>query len=87
MVKRVVVTGMGAVSPLGNDVSTTWDGMVKGRSGIGPITHFDTTDYRTTIAAEVKGFDPEAHFSRREVRRLDPFVQYALEGLTLQRSP
>ena len=78
MARRVVVTGMGTVSPLGHDLPTTWDGIVKGRSGIAEITHFDTTDFRTTIAAEVKDFDPLNHFSVRDVRRMDPFVQYAL---------
>ena len=51
---------MGAISPLGNDVATTWAGIVAGRSGVAPITRFDTTEYRTTIAAEVKGFDPKS---------------------------
>ncbi len=78
MNRRVVVTGMGAVSPLGNDLPSTWAGVIEGRSGVGPITKFDTTDYRTTIAAEVKGFDPIEHFTVKEVRRLDPFAQFAL---------
>ncbi len=78
MTRRVVVTGMGTVSPLGNNVATTWDAIVAGRSGVGPITRFDTTGYKTTIAAEVKGFDPKEHFAPKDIRRLDPFVQYAL---------
>lgn len=78
MTRRVVVTGMGTVSPLGNNLATTWDAIVAGRSGVGPITRFDTTGYKTTIAAEVKGFDPKEHFAPRDIRRLDPFVQYAL---------
>ncbi|MHB1317437.1 MAG: beta-ketoacyl-ACP synthase II [Anaerolineae bacterium] len=76
--KRVVVTGLGTVSPLGNDVASTWQGVVAGRSGIGQITYFDTTDYRTTIAAEARGFKPEAYFAPKDVRRMDPFAQYAL---------
>ncbi|MBN1399510.1 MAG: beta-ketoacyl-ACP synthase II [Anaerolineae bacterium] len=78
MVRRVVVTGMGTVSPLGNDLDTTWNALVHGRSGVATIKGFDATDYRSSIAAEVKDFDPENHFSRRDIRRLDPFVQYAL---------
>ena len=78
MTRRVVVTGMGTISPLGNDVATTWDALVAGRSGVGPITRFDASGYKTRIAAEVKGFDPSEHFSSKEVRRLDPFIQYAL---------
>jgi len=78
MTVRVVVTGMGTVSPLGNDLATTWDAMVAGRSGVGPITRFDASGYKTRIAAELKGFDPRDHFSAKEVRRLDRFIQYAL---------
>ena len=78
MNRRVVVTGMGTISPLGNDLPTTWAAIIAGRSGVGPITRFDTTDFKTTIAAEVKGFDPKAHFPPKEARRMDLFVQYAL---------
>ena len=56
--RRVVVTGLGIVSPLGNDLATSWDGIVNGRSGIGPITHFDVSAFPTRIGGEVKGFDP-----------------------------
>jgi 3-oxoacyl-[acyl-carrier-protein] synthase II len=76
--KRVVVTGLGCISPLGNDVETTWDNILAGKSGMGEITHFDTSDFKTTIAAEVKGFDGEALFGRREARRMDMVAQYAL---------
>ncbi len=76
--RRVVVTGIGAVTPLGNDAPTTWDRMVAGVSGAGPITRFDASDHTVRIAAELKGFDPEEHFPRRELRRLDPFSQYFL---------
>ncbi len=78
MTRRVVVTGMGAITPLGNDLPTTWAGIVAGRSGVGPITRFDATEYRSRIAAEVKNFDPTQHFPPKEARRMDPFVQYAL---------
>ena len=74
--RRVVITGLGAVTPLGNDVETFWSALVAGQSGIGPITHFDTSRYRTHFAGEVKDFDPEQHFDKREVRRLDPYSQF-----------
>ncbi|MEX1287950.1 MAG: beta-ketoacyl-ACP synthase II [Acidimicrobiia bacterium] len=73
--RRVVVTGLGALSPLGNDVASTWSGMVEGRSGIGPITAFDASNLRTRIAGELKDFDPETWLPRKEARRLDRFVQ------------
>jgi 3-oxoacyl-[acyl-carrier-protein] synthase II len=69
---------MGAVTPLGEDVESTWASMLSGRSGIGPISLFDTDGYRTTIAGEVPGWDPERHFDRREIRRLDRFSQFFL---------
>ena len=78
MRRRVVVTGMGTVSPIGNDLPTTWAALIEGCSGVGPITKFDTAGYRTTIAAEVKGFNPRDHFSSKEARRMDPFAQFAL---------
>ncbi len=73
--RRVVVTGLGALTPLGNDVASTWSGMVEGRSGIGPITAFDASELRTRIAGELRGFDPEDWLPRKEARRLDRFVQ------------
>ncbi len=75
---RVVVTGMGAVSALGLDVATTWDGLVAGRSGVATITQFDPSRLTTRIAAEVKGFDPSAVLDRKEQRRNDRYVQLAL---------
>jgi 3-oxoacyl-[acyl-carrier-protein] synthase II len=75
---RVVITGMGAVTPLGNDVPTTWAALIAGKSGVGPITRFDATDYPTRIAGEVKEFDPVELFGRREARRMDRFTQFAL---------
>ena len=76
--RRVVVTGLGAVTPIGSDVDSMWESMVSGRSGVGPISLFDTADYKTKIAGEVSGWDPEAHFDRREVRRLDRYAQFFL---------
>jgi 3-oxoacyl-[acyl-carrier-protein] synthase II len=78
MRKRVVITGMGCVSPLGNDVSTLWSNLIAGKSGVGLITHYDTTQYKVKIAAEVKDFDGVALFGTRDARRMDRFVQFAL---------
>jgi len=76
--KRVVVTGLGAITPLGNDVATFWDQLVAGKSGAGPITHFDTTHFKTRFACEVKGFDPTATMDRNEIKRTDLFTQFAM---------
>lgn len=76
--RRVVVTGLGALTPLGNDISSYWDGLSNGRSGAAPITHFDTTNFKTQFACEVKGFEVNQHFDRRESKRLDPFMQFGL---------
>jgi 3-oxoacyl-[acyl-carrier-protein] synthase II len=76
--KRVVITGLGAISPLGNDVETSWGKLVDGVSGVGPITRFDTIEFKVKIAAEVKGFDGEALFGRKDARRMDLVAQYAL---------
>ena len=75
---RVVVTGMGALTPLGLDVATTWQAMVAGRSGVGPITQFDSSRLTTHIAAEVKGFDASSVLDRKDQRRNDRYVQFAL---------
>jgi 3-oxoacyl-[acyl-carrier-protein] synthase II len=75
--RRVVVTGMGAVTPLGNDVASFWDGLVNGRSGIGPITIFDPVNVPSKIAGEVRGFDAEAVMPKKEVRRNDRYVHFA----------
>ncbi|NLS78512.1 MAG: beta-ketoacyl-ACP synthase II [Chloroflexi bacterium] len=75
---RVVVTGMGAISPAGHNVAQLWNAVVEGTSSIGPITAFDTTDYQAKIAAEVKGFDPDAHFGPKVARRMDRFIQFAV---------
>ena len=76
--KRVVVTGLGAITPLGNDVATTWEAAVAGKSGAGPITHFDASKFKTQFACEVKGFKAEDHIDRRKLRQLDLYAQYAL---------
>ena len=75
---RVVVTGMGAITPVGNDVATMWESLKAGRHGIGPITKFDCTNYKASLAAEIKGFDPLDCMERMEARRLDLFSQYAI---------
>jgi 3-oxoacyl-[acyl-carrier-protein] synthase II len=80
MRRRVVVTGMGAITPLGNDVTTFWEGLLAGKNGIGTITHFDASMLETRIAGEVKDFDPAALFGRRAARRNDRFALFALEA-------
>ncbi|MFN2147305.1 MAG: beta-ketoacyl-ACP synthase II [Anaerolineales bacterium] len=80
MERRVVVTGLGCISPLGSDVDSTWNGLVHGESGVGPIRHFDASDFKTQFAAEVKAFDPDAALGRRLSRRTDRFTQFALEA-------
>jgi len=80
---RVVVTGLGVVSPLGNDIDTFWRRLVAGESGVGPITRFDTSDYKVHIAAEVKDFDAEEFIDKRQVRRLDLFSRYAVAAAKL----
>lgn len=76
--KRVVVTGMGAITPLGNDVETTWKNAIDGVSGAGPITHFDASLFKTQFACEVKGFNGADHIDRKKLRQLDLYAQYAL---------
>jgi len=78
MHKRVVITGMGCISPLGNNVSTLWSNILAGKSGVGLITHYDTSQFEVKIGAEVKDFDGVALFGAREARRMDRFVQFAL---------
>jgi len=76
---RVVITGIGVISPVGNDAGTFFDSLTAGKNGIGPITRFDTADHKATLAAEVKGFDPEAAgIERAQAKRMDMFAQYAL---------
>ena len=76
--RRVVVTGLGALTPIGNTAEELWTGLTHGRSGIGPITKFDATGYDTRIAGEIKKFDPLAFVEKKEARRLDPYLQYAI---------
>jgi 3-oxoacyl-[acyl-carrier-protein] synthase II len=76
--RRVVITGMGCLSPLGNDIETTWDALIAGQSGVSDITLFDTTDFKTKFAAEVKGFDPVLHLGAKLARRADRFTQFAI---------
>ena len=76
--KRVVVTGLGALTPIGNTLSTYWEGLLSGTSGAAPITYFDPTLFKTKFACELKGFDPLDHFDRKEARKYDRFAQYAL---------
>ena len=76
--RRVVVTGMGLVSPLGNDLATGWDGIVNGRSGIGPITHFDASPFATRIAGEVRDFDVTRWVNPKDAKKMDPFIHYGV---------
>ena len=76
--RRVVITGMGTLNALGNDVSTSWNALLKGVSGVGPIERFDASDLAVNFAAQIKGFDPTTVFEKKEVRRLDPFLHYAM---------
>jgi len=76
--RRVVVTGLGSVTPLGNDIETTWSNIINGESGAATITKFNPEEFTTTFAAELKGYDEISGLSPKEVRRVDPFVQYAL---------
>ena len=76
--KRVVVTGLGALTPLGNNLNTYWDNLIKGVSGAGPITKFDPELFKTKFACEVKGYDPNDFFDRKEARKMDLFTQYAM---------
>ena len=78
MSTRVAITGIGMVTPLGNDTATTWEAIKRGVSGAGPITHFDPSGYETRIAAQVKEFDPLKYMDRKEVRRADRFTQFSL---------
>jgi len=80
---RVVVTGVGALTPVGNTADELWSALIQGRSGIGPITKFDSTGYPTRIAGEVKNFDPLVYVDKKEARRLDPYLQYAVASAVM----
>lgn len=76
--ERVVITGMGAITPVGNDVPSFWESLKTGKCGIGPITKFDVSDFKVKLGAEVKDFDPTQYMERREARRTDANVHYAM---------
>jgi len=76
--RRVAITGIGLVSALGNGTEATWNGLLAGKSGIAPITHFDTADFTVKIAGEVKGFDPQTWIDKKEIKKMDPFIQFAV---------
>ncbi|MEN9839547.1 MAG: hypothetical protein RL177_1026, partial [Bacteroidota bacterium] len=76
--KRVVITGMGAVTPLGLNLQDYWTALRKGTSGAAPITKYNTEKFKTKFACELKGFDPLDHMDRNEIKRYDPFSQYAI---------
>src|SRR5438128_1624204 len=83
--RRVVITGMGAVTPLGNSVETTWQSLIAGESGAGPITQFDHTNYKVHFACEVKDFDPTDYLDRKDARRMDRFAHLVLAAATQAR--
>jgi 3-oxoacyl-[acyl-carrier-protein] synthase II len=76
--RRVVITGLGIISPVGNDVVTAWKNIVEGKSGIGPITHFDASTFPTRIAGEVRNFDPAQYVAPKDVKKMDPFIHYGI---------
>jgi len=76
--RRVVITGLGALTPLGNDLQSYWNGLKQGVSGANAITKFDASKFKTQFACEINGFDPQDHFDRKEIRKMDPFSQYAI---------
>jgi 3-oxoacyl-[acyl-carrier-protein] synthase II len=76
--RRVVVTGIGALTPVGNNVKEYWEGLSKGVSGAAPITRFDAEKFKTRFACEIKGYDPNDFFDRKEARKMDPFTQYGM---------
>src|SRR5512132_118804 len=80
MKRRGVVTGLGMITPVGNDVATTWRSLVEGKSGAGPISKFDATNFPVRFACEVKGFDPLKAMERKEAKRADLYTQYAVSA-------
>jgi 3-oxoacyl-[acyl-carrier-protein] synthase II len=78
--RRVVVTGLGAITPIGNTLAEYWDGLIQGKNGIGPITLFDPSRHACRIAGEVKGFDPNAYLDRKDIKRMDRFAQFAVSA-------
>lgn len=82
MTRRVVVTGLGGITPLGNNINDFWTNLLAGKSGAAPITRFDVTKFKTKFACEVKGYDPKAHFEVKEARKMDMFTQFAMIAAT-----
>lgn len=80
--RRVVVTGLGALTPIGNNIQEFWNGLINGKSGAGPITHFDATNFKTKFACEIKNFNVEDHIDRKEARKMDKYTQYAMVTAT-----
>ena len=78
MQRRVVITGIGLVTPIGNDMETTWSSLLAGKSGAGPITLFDTSNFATKFACEVKDWEPSKWFDKRELKHLDRFLQFGV---------
>ncbi|MBC6941586.1 MAG: beta-ketoacyl-[acyl-carrier-protein] synthase II [Xanthomonadales bacterium] len=78
MKRRVVVTGLGIISPVGNDVASAWASILAGRSGIGPVTHFDASTFPTRIAGEIRDFDPAQYIAPKDVKKMDPFIHYGI---------
>src|SRR5256714_12038151 len=78
MLPRVVVTGIGLLTPVGNDLASTWEALCQGKSGVGPITSYDSSRFRVHFGAEVKNFDPSLYMDRKEMRRTDPYEQFAI---------
>ncbi|MDE1886095.1 MAG: beta-ketoacyl-ACP synthase II, partial [Xanthomonadaceae bacterium] len=76
--RRVVITGLGIVSPVGNDVASAWKNILAGHSGIGPVTHFDAATFPTRIAGEVRNFDPAQFVAPKDVKKMDPFIHYGV---------
>ncbi len=87
MRRRVVVTGLGCVTPVGNDVESTWQALLDGKSGGAPITHFDATRHKVRFACEVKGFDSARYMDRKEIKRSDLYTQYAVAAATQAMMP
>ena len=79
--KRVVVTGLGALTPIGNNIEEYWEGLLNGKSGAAPITHFDASLFKTKFACEIKNLDVQDHIDRKEARKMDRFSQYAMVSL------